>query len=129
MIRRNPRPLGIIERRRRTCLVHDVVPLVPEVGFLLFPEEVDVEALHEGEEVVCDVLQDFGFFFERGEQTTFEVGQRFGNGEAGEVLDCGEEVGFGAAVVGSAEEEDGVGAGGDGLDVGDFAGGARCRVG
>ena len=53
----------------------------------------------------------------------------FGNGDGGKFLEAVEEVRFAGAEVGGAEEDDAVGAGVDGVDVGAFGGGAGCRVG
>lgn len=79
-----------------------------------------MEAWHEGGEVVGNILQNFGVFFEGLDEARVGFEELFGDGEGGEFLEAGEDVGFGGAVVGGAEEEDAVGAGVDGVEVGDF---------
>ena len=44
-------------------------------------------------------------------------------------MEAAEEMGFAGAEVGGAEKEEGVGAGVDGVQVGDFGRGAGCGVG
>ena len=79
--------------------------------------------------MIGDVLQGFGIFFQGAKEAggCFEEG--FRGAEGGEFLEGGGELGFAGAVVGGAEEEDGVGAGVDGVEVGDFGGCAAHGVG
>lgn len=83
MIRGNAAPFRVIEDRRGTRLIDDVVPFVFEVRLLLLPEEEDAEAGHQGRKLVGDVLQDLGFFLECGDERGFEVYAGLGHGERG----------------------------------------------
>ena len=128
MIGCDARAFRPVQYRRRAALVHDVLFRVFEICALLFPEEEDVEAGHEWCELVGDVLEDFGVLFEGAEEGGVCFEGLGGDGGGGEFLEAGEEVRFAGAVVGGAEEDDAVGAGVDGVDVGDFGGGAGCGV-
>ena len=128
VISRDARAFCPVQNRRRAALVHDVIFGVFEVCALLFPEEEDVEAGHEWRELVGDILEDFGVLFEGAEEGRVCLEGFGGDGGGDEFLKAAEEVRFAGAVVGSAEEDDAVGAGVDGVDVGDFGGGAGCRV-
>ena len=128
VISRDARTFGSVQDRRGAALGHDVVFCEFEIGTLLFPEEEDVEAGHERGELVGDVLEDFGVLFEGAEEGGVCFEGFGGDGGGGEFLETAEEVRLAGAVVRGAEEDDAVGAGVDGVDVGDFGGGTGCRV-
>lgn len=83
MIRRNARSLYPIQDRCGTMLIDDVIPRVLEVSTILFPEEVDAEAVHERRELVRDVLQDLGVGLEGAHERRVRLEQLLGDGEGG----------------------------------------------
>lgn len=87
-----------------------------------------MEAGHERCELVGYALEDFGVLFEGAEEGRVCLKGFCGDGGGGEFLKAAEEVCFAGAVVGGAEEDDAVGAGVDGVDVGDLGGGAGSGV-
>ena len=129
MICRDARPLRCIQDRRRAALVHDVILCVFQIRSFLLPQEKDTESRHERCELVGDVLQHFRVFFERAQEgrVCFEGLVREGDG--GELLKAAQEMRSAGAEVGGAEEEDAVGAGVDGVQVGDLGRGAGFGVG
>lgn len=129
MISRDTGPLRIVQNGRRARFVNDIIFRVLEIHAFLFPEEVDVEACHQRSELVGDVLEGFGIGFERADEVGIGGKQFWGHGEGGEFLEAGEKVGFGGASVWGAEEEDAVGAGVDGVEVGDLGGCSTRRIG
>lgn len=128
VIGRDARALRAVQHGRRAALVDDVVPRVLQVGPVLLPEEEDAEAREERGELVVDVLEHFGVFFQGPQEGGVRLEGLFGEGGGGELLEAAEEVRFAGAEVRGAEEEDGVGAGVDGVEVGDFGGGAGFGV-
>lgn len=47
-------------------------------GFLLLPEEIYVESLHQGRKLICDILQSFGPLAERIQQLAIGIHDLFG---------------------------------------------------
>ena len=124
MISRDARPLRPIQYGRRTALIHNIILRVFQIRPLLLPEEEDAKTRHERGELVGDVLQDFAVLFEGAQEGGVRFQRFAGQGGGGEFLQAAEQVGFAGTEVRGAEEEDGVGAGVDGVEVGDFGGGA-----
>ncbi len=129
MIRRDARPLRPVQHRRRAAFIDDVVPRVLKIRALLLPEEEDAEAGQERREAVVDALQDLRVLLQGAQEGRVGGQGFFRQGDGRELLEAGEEVRAAGAEVRGAEEEEAVGAGVDGVDVGDFGGGARGGVG
>ena len=128
MVGRDARPLRAVHDGRRAALVDDVVARVFEIGALLLPEEEDAEARQERGELVADVLQHLRVAFEGAQQGRVGLEGLAGQGGGGELLEAAGEVRVAGAVVRGAEEDEAVGAGVDGVQVGDFGRGARGGV-
>ena len=76
------------------------------VRLFLLPKEEDAEILHQRHEHVGDVLQHLGTFEQGIEQLSLGINELGGHESSDHATADGCELGFVAAVVGGAEEQD-----------------------
>lgn len=77
-------------------------------GFLLLPEEIYVESLHQGRKLICDILQSFGPLAERIQQLAIGIHDLFGYYSASKALNRTEHLCDVATAMWRSEEENSV---------------------
>lgn len=71
----------------RARFIHDIISFVLEIGLLLLPKEEYAKTRHQRGELVGDVLQRFGFFFECIDQPRLKIYCSFWDGERRNLLE------------------------------------------